>query len=116
MNISNLISPTGSYDIQIDSWEACHSRWVQTPEIVDLYLQDTILKFHDPSWSMNTAEWIDHMAVQVTLRKYPGNHIPAELTITIECKNRLAILPNGQKIPLIALEDQLDLLLQWQKK
>lgn len=110
--MSNLISLTGSYEIRIESWEARNSLWVQTPEIVALQLQDTILKFRDPYWSLNNAEWIGNKNVKLTLRKYPGNHIPAELMVTIDCKNRLVTLPDGQQVALTALEDQLDLLLQ----
>jgi hypothetical protein len=113
MHMVNSISPTGFYEIRIDSWEPRMSLWIQTPEIIDLQLQDTILEFRDPHWSLNTAEWIGNTDVKVTLRKYPGNHIPVELAIMIECRNRLAILPDGKHIALTALEEQLDLLLQW---
>jgi hypothetical protein len=113
--MSNSISPTSSYEIRIESWEARNSMWVQTPTIIDLQLQDTILEFRDPYWSLNNAEWISNTDVKVTLRKYPGNHIPAELAIEVECKHRLATLPNGQQVAITALEDQLDLLLQWKE-
>lgn len=115
MRMSNSISPTGSYEIRVESWEARMSLWVQTPEIVDLQSQAIILAFRDDRWSLEKSEWIDNTTVRLMLRKYPGNHIPSEIAITIECQHRLAILPDGKRVALTTLEEQLDLLLEWRR-
>jgi hypothetical protein len=110
-NMSNLISPTGAYEIFIKSWEPRMSLWVQTPEIIDRQSQEIILAFRDDRWSLEKSAWIDNTNVQLTLRKYPGNHLPTELTIAIDCQNRLATMPNCKYLALSELEEQIDLLL-----
>jgi hypothetical protein len=109
--MSNLISPTGVYEIVIKSWEPRMSLWVHTPEIIDRQSQEIILAFRDDRWSLEKSAWIDNINVQLTLRKYPGNHIPTEITIAIDCQNRLATMPDGKNLALPELEEQIDLLL-----
>jgi hypothetical protein len=87
------------------------SLWVHTPEIVDRQSQSIILAFRDDRWSLDKSAWIDHTTVQLTLRKYPGNHIPTEITIAINCQSRLATMPDGKHLALAELEEQLDQLL-----
>lgn len=74
--------------------------------------QEIILAFRDDRWSLEKSAWLGNNNVQLTLRKYPENHIPTELTIAIECQNRLATIPDGKHIALSELEAQLDRLFQ----
>jgi hypothetical protein len=60
VNMSNLISPTGAYEIVTKSWEPRMSLWVQTPEIIDRQSQEIILAFRDDRWSLEKSAWIDN--------------------------------------------------------
>jgi hypothetical protein len=88
------------------------SLWVQTPKIVDLQSQEIILAFRDDRWSLEKSAWINNTTVRLTLRKYPGNYIPTELAIAIDCKYCLATMPDCKYLALSELEAQLDQLLQ----
>lgn len=64
-------------------------------------------------WSLDKAEWKTSEIVDITLRKYPGNHTPIELIAIIDCENQTAELGSHPAVPLAELERLLESRLTW---
>jgi hypothetical protein len=105
-------SPDGKFRITIEMYEAFNSHWVLLPTIEDVATTEVLLKL-DRGWSMDDSKWVGDDVVELTLRKYPGNHSPAEVVATIDCARRMARVNAGEMLPLDALEANLDAALTW---
>ena len=82
------------------------------PTLEDAATTEVLLKL-DRAWSMDDSKWVGNAVVELTLRKYPGNHSPADLVATIDCVTRMARIGSGDTIPLAELEANLDAALTW---
>jgi hypothetical protein len=81
-------SPTGRYLITLSAWEARMSLWIETPLLSDQSSGEQLLGFRDSHWSLDSAEWSSDSVVELKMRKYPGNHVPAQLDLKIDCGAR----------------------------
>lgn len=89
------------------------SPWIETPLISDQSSGEQLLGFRDSHWSLDSAEWSSDSVVELKMRKYPGNHVPAQLDLKIDCCARRAEV-NGQQIDSLAqVEECLDKALVW---
>jgi hypothetical protein len=101
-------SPDGNYVFHIFPWEAHMSLWIESPELVDIQSGQCLWRPNDSNWSLNDAEWLNDTTVQVSLRKYPGNHHPSSLQAIIDCRQMTASLMAAPAIPLNKLESALE--------
>ena len=58
------------------------SLWIETPSVLDKATGELLLSFKDSHWSLDAARWVSDSTVELTLRKYPGNHLPAQVVAT----------------------------------
>lgn len=112
-NPTHSTSPDGRFELRVETWEAGPSRWVSSPEFFDRHSGISLFRFQDPHWSLDQAAWESAALVRLTLRKYPGNHQPAQLSATIDCANGTAWLPSSLPVALGQLEELLDWGLTW---
>jgi hypothetical protein len=94
-------SPDGQFQVRVEAWEARMSLWVESPEICNAGTGETLLQFVSEMWSLDKANWKTNELVELTMRKYPGNHTPAQLTVVVDCRNKVAAL---QSLPPVELD------------
>jgi len=102
------ISPGGRYVVEADPWEARNSQWVYTPRVIDLITAQPVLALSDPRWSMDSADWVSDSEVFLRLRKFPGNHLPIQLDVLVNCDEGNALVAANQRCSLAELEAVLD--------
>lgn len=113
MNTATFYPVTGSnenFTIEFREREAFNTHWVFTPTI--RRRDGTVLvAIEDTNWSLDTAAWSgDRLAM--TMRKYPGNHVPADIVVTIDCAAGTGEVANTT-VPLAQLERAMDAALHW---
>lgn len=108
----SLRSPNGRWAVRTSPWEARMSLWIESPCLVDAASGAPIFAFRDVHWSLDSATWIGDDIVQWQLRKYPGNHLPVDLAVQIDCARRIAMC-DGREFPLTTAEAALDARLRW---
>ena len=106
-------SPRDRYIITVDSWEARMSLWIDSPTLADRRTGDKVLSFEDPNWSLDAARWLDDSTVVLTLRKYPGNHTPGSIDVTVDCAGRTAMIGAVRVDGLSQLEPEMEKALKW---
>ena len=106
-------SPDGRFQVRVSPWEAGASRWVESPEIWDTVADALVLRFADDKWSLDHCHWQNNSLAQLTLRKFPGNHMPTQLLVLVDCTSQLAALPSQAQLPFPQLEAALDGVLHW---
>lgn len=106
-------SPTGRYAVMVSPWEVRMSLWIETPVLFDCGAGKPLLRFKDPLWSANSADWLGDSVVALKLRKYPGNHVPAEVTALIDCAAGTAQIDGKRVDSLARVERCLDDALEW---
>jgi hypothetical protein len=106
------VSPSKTFEISVSMREIFNSHWLEVPTIVDRSDGSTVWTVADDHWSLDRATW-EGDVVTMTLRKYPGNHRPADLEATVDCVAHTARL-GETPVPLAALEPALDAALAWQ--
>jgi hypothetical protein len=106
-------SPSGRYEISRYSHEAFNTCWVDTPTVTDKQTGETVLAFTNTNWSLDDAKWQGGSVVVCEMRKYPGNHEPRGLVITLECDSRQARIGGGEEVPFRGLEASMEASLQW---
>ena len=89
------------------------SLWIETPTLTDQASGEQLLGFRNPNWSLDSAEWLSESVVELKLRKYPGNHVPAEIAARIDCGDRTAEVAGKRLDSLERVEDCLDKALVW---
>ncbi|MBJ9978121.1 hypothetical protein IAE35_21645 [Pseudomonas sp. S75] len=102
--METIDSPTGAYFIQLTVWEARASQWVHTPSVVQRQSLAVLLSFADPRWSLDQAHWLDATQVHLRLRRYPGDHRPAQFQVWVDCASAQARIEEGPAVPLAGLE------------
>lgn len=107
-----MISPGGRYEVTFYEHEAFNTHWVQTPTVVDRQSGETLLAFGDTRWSVDEREWLGDSVARFHMRKYPGNHDPGELVLTLDCAARTAALGTA-RVPFAELEQRMDAALTW---
>ena len=93
-------------------YEAFNSHWVLIPTIEHVATAEVLLKL-DRGWSMDESAWVSDSVVELTLRKYPGNHSPADVVATVDCAARTGKVGQGKMRPLGELEADLNAVLTW---
>ena len=106
-----MISPDGRYEVTFHEHEAFNTHWVQTPTLIDRQSGERLLTF-DTRWSVDEREWLGDSVARFHMRKYPGNHDPGELVVTLDCVARTATL-GAATIPFAELERRMDAALDW---
>ncbi len=105
-------SPLGKYVFHIVEWEARNSLWIESFTLVEAATGAPVVHLEDENWSVDSAEWLGEWAVRMLLRKYPGNHTPAQVEVTVDCQARTAV-QGGVRVPLAQLEQTLNRALSW---
>jgi hypothetical protein len=106
-------SPGGRYQVRVNAWEARNSLWVESPEIYDSQANVSPLTFDSELWSLDQSEWLSESIVTLRLRKFPGNHLPAQVGVSVDCQHRTAQLEAGPRVKLEELEPLLECHLVW---
>jgi len=101
-------SPDGRYLVRIYPWEARMSHWIETPELYDSSAGRTLFTFEDGNWSLDDAHWQNQSVVRLSLRKYPGDHLPSSFEVVIDCAQCSARLDGAAALPLNGLEAALE--------
>jgi hypothetical protein len=108
-------SADGRYQVRIVAWEAFNSHWVESPSIIDTATGANLLHVTCNLWSLDRSVWLSPTRVQLTLRKYPGNHRPGQIMVTIDCSAQTATLESADIVTLDKLEAVLERQLVWLK-
>jgi hypothetical protein len=109
---TSVVSPTGRYEISFHSHEAFNSCWVDTPTLRDKQNGETLFAIQDDRWSLDELTWRSESVVSLEMRKYPGNHEPQGLEVTVDCTARQATI-GGQIVGLSELEQRMEAALTW---
>jgi len=107
-------SPDGRFQVRVEAWEARNSLWVESPAIYNAKTEEVLLQFQSEMWSLDRADWKANQVVDLTLRKYPGNHTPAQLIATVDCELQEAGIKSPPTVPLKKLEQLLENELKWE--
>lgn len=102
------LSPDGRYGFDISPWEARMSHWIECGTLVEAATGRHVFGFTDSNWSLDRAEWLGPERVALTVRKYPGNHTPANFTIVLDCENRTASVDGVELDSFFSVEPHLD--------
>ena len=105
-------SPDGRFVIRVNAWEARMSLWVETPNLYDTVANESLLTFRDSNWSLDHASWETGNIVTMSLRKYPGDHTPPSVAVTINCVARTASVAGKSLKSLNEIEPALECALQ----
>ena len=89
------------------------SLWIETPTVLEKATGETLLAFKDGNWSLDAARWLSDSVVELTLRKYPGSHLPVNVIATLDCANRTARIAETELRSLAEVEFALDNALTW---
>ena len=106
------VSPSGAFEIRVSMREIFNSHWLEVPTILDRSADAVVWTVADDRWSLDGAVWNGESAT-LTLRKYPGNHVPGDLEATIDCLARTARFREST-LALESLEPALEKALEWQ--
>ncbi|MGE0440445.1 MAG: hypothetical protein AB7S39_08115 [Gemmatimonadales bacterium] len=109
----NSASPDGRYTITTSAWEVRMSLWIETPSLADSATGQVLWTPEDGNWSLDAALWTGPATLRLTLRKYPGNHTPADVTAEIDCRALTARVGDGPAEPLDTLDRRLERALRW---
>lgn len=101
-------SADGRYGFLIEMWEAFNSHWVECPILMERPSGQTVLKFKSDYWSLDSAEWKSNAVVVMTLRKYPGDHLPASFELVFDCATLTATIGDEINLPVAAIEPALE--------
>lgn len=107
------LSPTGRFEVRVNVWEARNSLWVESPEIFDLTENKSLLQFASNLWSLDSSDWKTSSVVCLVLRKFPGNHVPVQLEVTVDLQSKTASVQSSPPLPLGALEQAMERQLKW---
>lgn len=107
------ISPGGAFELRLHPRSGRMSHDILTPGLVSRGTGASLLDFRDTSWSLDEHQWQADSVVRLVLRKYPGNHLPADLTCLADLSAGSATFPDGVVVPLSDLEAALDRRLTW---
>lgn len=106
----NHASPTGRFAFRVVAWEARMSHWIESFTLVDAATGTMVWRMDDPNWSLDSAKWIGDSVVEVSIRKYPGDHSPPSFEVTIDCDAQTAAVMGEPAMPLYRAEPLLEQL------
>ena len=92
------VSPNGAFELRLQHRSGRMSHDIFTPCIVAAGTGESLLEFPDSNWSLDGHQWQGDSVVRLVLRKYPGNHLPAEPMCTVDLTVRSATLDDGAVI------------------
>lgn len=98
-----LHSPGGQYRLRLLPMEMRMSHWIMRPMLERCADRRRLFGFIDPSWSVDDAHWLNAAQIELKLRRYPGNHQPAQLCVRIDCRHQTARIGTEQ-VPWSQLE------------
>lgn len=101
-------SPDGRFVIRVSAWEARMSLWVETPNLYDMMTNEDLLTFRNSNWSLDQAFWQAGNLVTMTMRKYPGDHTPSSVEVTVDCLARTATVAGKPAMSLTDVESALE--------
>jgi hypothetical protein len=107
------VSPGGAFELRVRAHSGRMSHDILTPSIVATRTGEALVEFADSSWSLDRHEWLGESMIRLVLRKYPGNHLPAEVSCTVDLAARSATFADGVGVPLSGLAAALEARLQW---
>jgi hypothetical protein len=107
-----LESPSQRWVVRTSPWEARMSLWIESPALIEVATSAAIFQFSDEHWSLDSAAWIGDDVVEWRVRKYPGNHLPVDLELQIDCARGVALF-DDRELPLAMLERALNAKLHW---
>jgi len=105
-------SPGGAFELRVHAHSGRMSHDILTP-VVTTRAGEALITFGESGWSLDAHRWLSESVVRLTLRKYPGNHLPAEIVCTADLAAGSATLADGAVIPLAGLDAALDSRLRW---
>ncbi len=68
------------------------SHWIESAELIETATEETLFSFSDTNWSVDNAEWQSPTVVALTVRKYPGNHLPPDFTVVLDCEAKTVVV------------------------
>ena len=98
------------FEVVTRDHEAFNTHWVFTPT-VRRHDGEVLVEIKDTNWSVDEGVWHGDTVV-MTMRKYPGNHRPVDLTVRVDCAARQGEV-NGARHSLDELEAAMDAALHW---
>lgn len=104
-------SPGGHYVVDTAPWEVRMSLWIESPTVFDAQ-GGVVFSFADSHWSLDKATWRDEHVVDLLVRKYPGDHKPDDLLLSIDCAAGQAHF-QGRALALHTVERTLEAALDW---
>ncbi|WP_353189439.1 hypothetical protein [Pandoraea pnomenusa] len=105
-------SPDGKYDVRSALWEASASQWVYTPSIVNAVTGEVLYQPSDERWSAEEAIWDSANVVTLMMRRFPGNHVPAQISLRIDVCNKIASVNDSPGITLDQVDDAIATTIQ----
>lgn len=97
-------SPDDEYDVHAAPWEAAASQWVYTPSIVRRSDGTVLYRPADEHWSVDRAEWSSAHHITLTLRRFPGNHMPEQVSVSVDLGSATARVDNSAMVALPLLD------------
>ena len=89
------------------------SHWIESPWITDLQENKQVLSFSSSNWSLDQSRWLDATTVELVMRKYPGNHKPADVTAVVNFATSTARVGDREVKALHELERVMDAALDF---
>lgn len=99
-----------TFEVVTRDREVFNTHWLSSPA-VRRRDGEVLFDLRDSQWSVDAGEWHGD-AVVMTMRKYPGNHRPGDITVTVDCAAREGEV-NGGRHPLGEFAVAMDAALHW---
>lgn len=99
-----------SFEVVAHDREVFNTHWVSSPA-VRRRGGEVLFDLRHTQWSLDTGEWHGDV-VAMTMRKYPGHHVPGDIEVAVDCAGRVGMV-NGARFPLDTLEAAMDAALHW---
>lgn len=101
-------SPSGRYEVRFDGIDVRMSHWIERPILIDLETGQVLVSLADTSWSADQVRWVEDGVVELTMRRYPGDHEPATVVARLSAREAIATVGDGPPRPVAELEPLLD--------
>jgi hypothetical protein len=102
----------GRYCVRVLPWEARNTLWVFSPCIVDTQRRICVFRFAEACWSVDQSNWLRDTAVELNLRKFPGDRTGAGIRVVVDCERGIGRLEGGNEVGLSALEAELEIRIE----
>lgn len=105
-------SPDGRYCVRVLPWEARNTLWVYSPCIVDTRRRICVFRFADACWSVDQSNWLCDTAVELKLRKFPGDRTGTGIRVVVECERDVGQVDGESEVGLSELETALEAMIE----